>query len=141
MSIKGTGTTITFAFYAPFASTSFAARYQQIGGFTETLEVLDDTALSSTTTMEYEVADLRSLEPIECTIFTDPDVDIPIGKKALVTITYPPKSGQTNGARLTASGFISSRAAPDIVSNQLLMSQVTLQLDGKTTKPTVAPGS
>lgn len=141
MSQKGTGTTITFSFSAPFASTSFSGRYQQIGGLGESLEVLDDTHLGSTVTKEYEVADLMDLEPIECTVFTDTDVSIPIGKKALITITYPPKSGQTNGARLSATGFIASRTGPDVQVNQHLMSNFSIQFDGKTTKPTITVGS
>lgn len=141
MSVKGTGTTITFSFAAPFAATSFSGRYQQIGGLGESLEVLDDTHLGSTTTKEYEVADLMDLEAFECTIFTDPDVSVPIGKKALITITYPPKSGQTNGARLSATGFISTRTGPDVQVNQLLMGTFAIQFDGKGTKPTITVGS
>lgn len=141
MSQKGTGTTITFAFVAPNAALSFVGRYQQIGGLTESLEVLDDTHLGSTVTKEYEVGDVRDLEPFDATIFTDTDVSIPIGLKALITITYPPKSGQTNGARLSATGFISSRTGPDVQVNQHLMSNFSIQFDGKTTKPTITVGS
>jgi hypothetical protein len=140
-SIQGTGTQIVFNFAAPYQSLSFVGRYRQIGGLNRSRPVLDDTALSSTVYMEKVAGDLMDMGPIPCEIFANPDVEIPNGKTATITITFPAQTGQTNGATLTFSGFINEDDGGVSEANVLKMATFSIQPDGKTTKPVIAPGS
>lgn len=137
----GTGTTIAFVFAAPNNNLSFAAKYRQIGGLGRSVEVLDDTTLSSTGYREKRPGDLKDTDPIDCEIFADMDKEIPLGLKATITITYPPKSGQTNGAVFTATGFISQDSGASAAPGAQMQSTYQLTIDGKDTKPTWTPGS
>lgn len=132
----GTGTTIAFSFLSPNQSQSFSAKYRQIGGVPRSVPILDDTILSTTGYIEKRPGDLKDIDTIECEIFSDMDKEIPLGLPATITITYPPKTGQTNGAIFTASGFISQDSGAPAAPNQQMMGAFQLQLDGKTTKPT-----
>lgn len=140
-SILGTGSTIAFAFAAPNQALSFVGKYRQIGGLGRSVPVLDDTTLASTGYMEKRAGDLKDIEPIDCEIFADPDVEVPVGLLATITITYQPKSGQTNGATLVGTGFISSESEGAKVPNEQVISTYQLQFDGKVTKPTRTAGS
>jgi len=140
-SIQGTGTTISFAFAAPNQATSFVGRYRQIGGLGRSVPVLDDTALSSVQYMEKIPGDLMDLSALPCEIFSNPDVAVPVRLVGTITITFQPQVGQTNGATLTFSGFISEDDTGSVESNVTKMGTFSIQPDGKTTKPTWTPGS
>jgi hypothetical protein len=140
-SVLGTGATITFSFAAPNQALSFVGKYRQIGGYGRSVPVIDDTTLASTTFTEKRSGDLKEIDPIECEIFTDPGVDVPVGLLATITFTLPKKDGQTNGATLAASGFISAANDGAMSPNEAVVGNYTLQLDGKVTKPTRTAGS
>lgn len=141
MSIKGTGASIAFTFLAPNNGLSLVGRYRQIGGLQESVDVLDDTALSSTGYTEKLPGDLIDAAGIACEIFSDPDSPPPLGKPATIVITFQPPVGKTNGARLSFSGFISERNSGDLAPNQIVAGSYTVVPDGKTTKPTFTPSS
>ena len=137
----GTGATIAFVFLAPNASKTFSAAYRQIGAVGRSVPVLDDTILTSSGYMEKRAGDLIDLSPVQCEIFADPGVEIPLGLPATITITYAPKTGQTNGPTFAASGFISQDDGAAAAPGAQMQGSYTLQFDGKTTKPTWTPGS
>lgn len=141
MSIQGTGTTIAVSFAAPNQALSFVGRYRQLGGLNRSVPVLDDTHLGSVDYMEKIAGDLADLGPMPCEIYSDPDVEVPIKKRATFTITFQPKTGQTNGATLTFSGFITDHDTGVAEANVTKMETFSIQPDGKTTKPTWTPGS
>lgn len=140
-SFLGTGTTITMVFLAPNASQTFTAKYRQIGAIPRSVEVIDDTHLGSTGYREKRPGDLKDVEPIECEIFANPGVEVPLGKPATITITYPPGPGQTNGPVFTASAFLSQDSGAAASPGAQMISTYQLVIDGKTTKPAWTAGS
>lgn len=131
-SIQGTGTTIVFA----NAGITFAGRFRQIGGLSRSLPVLDDTALSSTGYMEKIPGDLKDLSPMSCEIYSDASKEVNMGLIGLVTITFQPPAGLTNGAKLTFTGFINESDTGSVEANVTKMETLSIQPDGKATKPT-----
>lgn len=140
-STLGTGTVISLVFLAPNASTTFTAKYRQIGAIPRNVEVIDDTHLGTTGYREKRAGDLIDVDPIDCEIFANPGKEVPLGKVATITITYPPGPGQTNGPVFTASGFISQDSGAAASPGAQMVGTYQLVLDGKTTKPAWTPGS
>jgi len=135
MANTGTGATITCV------TSGFTARWRQIGALEESVAVLDDTPLSAVGHMEKVPGDLIDLGPMELEVFWDPDVAGPtLGVPESMILTFPLKSGQTNGATRTGTGFFSARTSPVLNVNDRQIGTFVVQMDGKTS-PTVTPGS
>lgn len=140
----GNGATITFS------PSGFTARYRQIGGLREFHNAIDETALSDT----YEnvcAAKLRRNDPIDVELYWDTDWRTPTGaeygsqygpplgnNEQTVVITYPPKPGQTNGAKRTAKAVVLEVTSPVLANETELVGSYQLKFREK---PAITPGS
>jgi len=127
-SLLGNGTTI--ALTAP-AVTIGAIISIQPGG--QSIEAIDDDSLAVTGDHEFIFGKLRMNGPEILTGIFDPD-DVPIASPtpSTITLTYPPKSGQTNGATKAGTGAL-VRVDPSPIENDVrLLVEIELHWDGKT---------
>lgn len=116
-------------------------RPKNLGGLKWVRQMLDDTPLSETTQESQVPATLKKWDPIEIEYFADPDKPAPSdGSLGTWVITFPAKTGQTNGATITFTGCIIMDDTGDMKQGERRMSKATLCPDGKT-GPTFAAGS
>lgn len=119
----GVGSTLAFLI------SGWSGRYRQIGGLTESREVLDNTALGDKREKSCPGSTIRT-EVIECEIFYDTDDPPPINAaKEAIILTLTPKANQTTGAKISGNGFITSRTSPVLTNDGLLMGTFQLKLD------------
>jgi hypothetical protein len=101
---------------------------------------IDDDSLAVTGDHELIPGLLKSNGPDTLTCIFDPD-DVPEpGTVATGTLTYPPKTGQTNGATKAGTGFIMDVQEQAIENDTRVLVQFQWQFDGKT-GPSRADGS
>ena len=109
-------------------------RFTSIGGMSQSVEVLDDTALDSSGFMEMCPSGLKSCEPLELECYWEFDEALPtIGDVGTIVIDFPLQEDDTSPARtLNGSGFISSISTPTLTPNGTTVGTITVQFDGKT---------
>lgn len=127
----GTGHGATIA----FGTSSFTASFLSIGSFEQTREALDNSHLGTTNYRSKTPGDL--VEPGEFTLelFFNPEDhgtsdDLPpiTAAAETVTITLPiSNSGNTTNAAFAGSAFVTSWGSPEMVTDSLMQSTVTVQ--------------
>ena len=123
MSCTGNGATITFT------TSGFTARYRQIGSYRRRREVVDDTALGDDFEKSCPGSVVRS-DPIEVELFWDGDAQPPIAADPEpVVIMYPPKTGQSVGAKITGTGYITQSNGPVFENDTRQQGSFSLKLD------------
>lgn len=132
-----TGNSTTIA----FATSGFTPSVVSFDGLEETLEGLIDSDLSTTNYETMVPADLIAVSPMTATIRWDNGDVPPLGTVELITITFPLESGESTGATLAGTGFISGRTGPNLVNNTIAEASISIQFDGKSTEPTYTVGS
>lgn len=136
MTVKsGNSTTLVFG------TSSFTPVLVSADGLEETLEALQDSDLSTTNYHTMAPADLKEISPLTCAIRWENGDVPPIGTVEPITFTFPLESGQTVGATLAGTGFISGRTGPNLANNEIAEGSITIQFDGKSTEPTYTVGS
>lgn len=136
MANTGVGATLVLT-----SGSTYTGRWKSIGAFNQTVEALDDTALSSNDYKEFVPDDLASVDPINVELYAGLSATPPVvGAVCTATITFPKQSGQTNAATLTGTAIITAFNQPELSIGTRLMSNLTLQFDGKT-GPTFAPAT
>lgn len=121
----GTGITIAFG------TSSFTAEVLSINGNDISRTAVDVTHMGSSR-MEFMPGDLVDEGSIDLEIGLDPDVQPPIsGVAETITITFPIPAGDSNGATLVFTGFVTdwSFAVP---LEDKMTATVTIKSDGLT---------
>lgn len=127
----GHGTAVT-----TFPDSGFTASFISIGGFEQSREALDTSHLGTTTYRTKVPGDL--VEPGEFTMelfFNAEDHgttdDLPPISAAAetITLTLPltAASGTTTKANFTGSGFVTSWTSPELATDDLMKTSVTIQ--------------
>lgn len=125
MAQTGHTTTLTFG------TSGFTAAATEIGGATHSRESLKDSDLATTGYDTFQPGDTVDGGESTMTFFFNPSVQPPItGALESIVKTYPVPSGMSNGATKTQNGFITSWEEPTAVSNELMMSTVTIKWSG-----------
>lgn len=102
----GTGATMTFG------TSSYAVEITGINLSGVSRAVIDTTHLGTTGARTKRPGDLYEPGTIQCEIHWDPDEQPPItGAEETVTLTFPIEAGNSSGASLAATGFISEFSA------------------------------
>ena len=107
----------------------------------ESVESLDVTTLASTGYKEYVPGDLKESPEITAEILFDSTLGLPqAGSTHVVTITWPDQGGTaTTGATLVGKGFVMSTEYPELVSDTVQRSNITIKLsDGIVSTNTTA---
>lgn len=108
------GTTIAFA------TTSFTANFNQIGGTEESREAIETTHLGTTDYRTFAVGDLVDPGGFDAEFQWNPSFGTfpPISSAAeTITITFPLASGEVTNATLAGTGFLTSAKGGDAVRN------------------------
>ena len=134
-----TGNSATIA----FATTAFTASWTEFDLGNETLDALESSHLATTNYKTFVPSDLKDGGTITGTFFWDQSFSTfpSTGTAETVTVTFPLKSGESTAATFAATGFISDIKRPTVVNGDLMMGELTVQLDGVTTEPTFTAGS
>lgn len=128
MANTGVGATLVLS-----GASTFSGSWKSISGFRQTVDTLDDTALSSNDYYEFVPDDLLKIDPITVELYGNVKETAPVvGAVPTVTITFPLQSGQTVAATLTGTAIITEFSQPELAIGQRLMSTLGLQFDGKT---------
>lgn len=108
----------------------------------ESVESLDVTTLASTGYKEYIPGDLKESPEITAEILFDSKIGLPeAGTTHVVTITWPDQdiATATTGATLVGKGFVMSTEYPELVSDTVQRSNITIKLsDGIVSTNTTA---
>jgi len=114
------GTTVTFG------TSGFAAQITNVTPPTGTRPALETTHMTTAAGAEhtnaswrtYIPSDLGNWDPMRVTMHYDPDLTPPIDEPAeTITIQYPPATGQSTGATMVFSGFMTSISAEVVMDN------------------------
>jgi len=139
MATTGNGATIAFA-----SSSNGALRLVRIGEWTEEIPSLDDNDLSITagSHMQFCRGSLIEHGPIDIDVAIDPDTqgDFSFAEEQ-ITITYPPGSGQTNGATLIGLGWLQRRSSGTLESNTRAEGSFAIHFKGGAAGVGHTPGS
>lgn len=134
--LLGDKTTITFV------NSGFTADYTKIGGPEFKRAVIDTTTLGTDPCIIKCLSDKIDYGELDLEWCMDPDTQPPFaGPAEPVIITWPPKTGQTNGATLTAVAEVSTFKVADASPNERLLDRATLVIICDPTKPVFTPGS
>ena len=108
-------------------------RFTSIGGMSQSVEVLDDTALDSTGHQEYCPSGLKSVEPLELECYWEFDEALPtVGTVGSFIILFPLQEDDTTQGGISGTGYISSVSTPTLTPNGTTVGTITVQFDGKT---------
>jgi len=97
----------------------------------ESVESLDVTTLASTGYKEYVPGDLKESPEITAEVLFNSKIGLPeAGTTHVVTITWPDQdiATATTGATLVGKGFIMSTEYPELVSDTVQRSNITIKL-------------
>lgn len=96
---------------------------------TESVESLDVTTLASTGYKEYIPGDLKESPEITAEVLFDASLGLPeAGTTHLVTVTWPKIVATNTAATLVGKGFIMSTDYPELVSDTVQRSNITIKL-------------
>lgn len=130
MAGKNTGLGATLVFSGDIVLTGL--RIRSIGALRESVEALDDTALDSLGYYEVVPDDLLKTDPVQLETYYDGKKTIPTGVCGTMTITFPLLPTETTPATVTGTGFIVDHSKPSLAPGQRLITNLTIQFDGKT---------
>lgn len=137
----GNGATIAFS----ITGITLRAYDMEIGE--QTIAVLDKTVLTDTGFIRKMPGDLVDPGDVEVNYEYNPNSIPPLGYATpstqtydVVTITYPVQPGQTNGATLVGTAFISTRGGPRLANNEIMKGKIKITWNGDT-GPTYTGGS
>lgn len=83
----------------------------------------------------FEPAPLYDPGDCEVTFFHNPDTSIPFtNAKEVVTITFPPGTGQSTGGTLASDAFIVEEGISDVKNNEYTMTTLKLKRSGNVTR-------
>ena len=117
----GNGTSITFG------SSSWSGQFTSVRRAGETRPAIDSTNLATTTARTFIAADLVDRGSLECDIQYDPDDPPPTNSVAeTITLTFPVPSGQSNGATIAGTGFITDHDL-DIPEGDIMTGSITIK--------------
>lgn len=126
--LNAQGTTIAFG------TSSFTAQVLEITPPSVSRDSKDTTHLGTTTARTNEPAKLVTPGVMRLRIRHDPDEQPPYkGPAETITITYPVKSGDTNGATLAFSGWVSSYQPGGAMVDELMEAELEVQMSGDIT--------
>lgn len=96
----------------------------------ESVESLDVTTLASTGYKEYIPGDLKESPEISAEVLFDATLGLPeAGTTHLVTVTWPKIGGTAaTAATLVGKGFVMSTEYPELVSDTVQRSNITIKL-------------
>lgn len=130
-----------------FATSSFTASLVFVGRTEQTRGALEDShlGLASGSEMTFVPADLIDAGEFVIRFLWNQSFSTfpPItGAAESITITYPLKTGETTGATLAGTGFLTRSAGPDVEINAtgVMQGEATVKWNGKT-GPTYTAGS
>lgn len=130
MADVGTGTTITFG------TSSFTAEVLNVNGVDVSRQPIDVTHMGSTGFREFIPTRLVDPGGAQVEILFDPNSQPPINQPAeTITVTFPVPSGDSSGATLQFSGFVTDWDWGDPLEDKIT-ANLTLKADGKAVKPT-----
>ena len=135
-SLLGNGTTI--AFTSPTVTVGAVTQIQQGN---QSIAAIEDDSLAVTGDHEFIFGKLRMNGPERLTAIFDPD-EVPVTSPtpSTCTLTYPPKTGQTNGATKAGTAAIIDVQPSPIENDARLLVEFEVHWDGKT-GPTRTDGS
>ena len=136
MSVKtGNGATLAFG------TSGFTPLVLSIDGLDETLAALDDSTLATTNYRTMCPGDLIEMAPFTVAIRWEQDDLPPLNVVAeTITLTYALESGESSGATLIATGFLTGRTGPSLANDEIAEASIAIQFDGKT-EPAYTPGT
>jgi len=95
----------------------------------ESVESLDVTTLASTGYKEYIPGDLKESPEISAEVLFDATLGLPeAGTTHLVTVTWPKIVATATAATLVGKGFVMSTEYPELVSDTVQRSNITIKL-------------
>lgn len=137
----GNGATITFS----VSGLTLGVYSMKING--EEIPAIEDSLLTDTGYEKYIPGDLKKPMTIDVRYRFNPDVWATLGYATpatrtndVVTVTFPPGSGQTNGATLAGTAFIVKNGEVELANNKIMEGNLTVHYDG-ITGPTKTAGS
>lgn len=124
-----------------FGTSSYAFNWEIIDIGEQTIEVIGDTSLATSTNLTCRPGDLKEPGEISFEFQFDNAASLPaLGTVETLTVTFPAASGQTTQATYVATGFVRSLKPPRLTTNELQKGSLTFKCDGKT-GPTFTAGS
>ena len=133
----GNGTTIVFS------STGFTALFTEIAAGDQTLDMLEDHHLNTTSGKKTKMpSDLTDEGELTGTYYWDQSFGTfpSCGTTETCTETFPLKSGESTNATLAGTGAITKRGGPTSQNGTLMTGTLTFTWDAKT-GPTYTAGS
>lgn len=115
-----------FGTQVTFGTSGWAAKITNITPPSGTRAALETTHMETAAGAEhtnaswrtYIPSDLGTWEPMRVTMHYDPDLTPPIDEPPeTITIQYPPASGQTTGASMEFTGFMTSVSSEVVIDN------------------------
>lgn len=132
-SLLGNGTTLTF-------SSGGVGYIVSIDPEEESIVAIPDDAINTTNTHQVIPGKLTTVGEMSGVSIFNPD-DVPALKTVVnATLTYVPRTGQTNGAVRAGSGFLTKRKVTSIENDVRVLLNWSFQWDGKT-GPSYTAGS
>lgn len=132
-----TGNTATWT----FGTTSFSVNAERINGGEKTLESIEDSHLGTTGNKTFIPSDLTDDGEIQVEFQYDGGIAEPaLGAVETGTMTFPILAGDSAGATLAGTGFLTNFRRPTLENGQKQMGSFTFKWDGKT-GPTFTAGS
>lgn len=132
MAVTGNGTTVAWE----TTSFSTAPLYRSIEGIEQTLGVLDNSDLSTTTYMSKLPADLQDFGDITLNCYVNmteiSTVEAAIGTVQTLTLTLPEDNAAGNAPSILYDGFISGYSIPTIANNEIVDAVITFTPNGLT---------
>ena len=127
MAVTGLGATFVLA------TNPVSMRIRSIAPAREFVEILDDTALSSTGYKEWVPDDIADWDTFELEFYYDGTMLLPVAKPQTATLTFAKSDvGAASGAILAGTGFFSDGATPIQEVSQRNLMTGTWKWDGKT---------
>lgn len=125
MADTGHGASITF-------SGGFSATCRMLKSPQFELPAVDDTHLGITGSFMTSIpGDLQNIGEIEMEFQFNPNSQ-PTFTVQTITLRFPVPSGQTNGATLAGTGFLTKWGDVELKTNELMVAKGSIKFDGKT---------
>jgi hypothetical protein len=132
-SLLGNGT--TFALSSGSVGTIISISPEE-----ESIVAVPDDDLSTSTNHQKKPGQLTEIGEMELVCVFNPD-SVPALKTVVTgTLTFAPRTGQTNGAVRAGTGFIAKRKVQSIENDVRIVVNISFQFDGKT-GPTYTAGT
>ena len=117
-----------------FGTSSFTASWTSLSTGPVTRAVISTTHLGTSNAKTSQPADLYDPGQLRGQCHYDPDSQPPFsGASETVTLTYPPGSGQTNGATEASSAYVIEFSPGELTTDGNIIADVVLQRTGAIT--------